>query len=338
MKNLLYTIFSILLLMACKNHDSKTITEKKSPFCLNNHLKETTEIIEVTQQPIKEHLTLPGKIEYNENDLVAYKSLLEGYVENVNFELGDRVKQGQVLAIVKSHTIQELNQQQKSIKKKINLLEQKVLTQQELLTDGMIAAPEVLNTENELNLAKIELNRNKQSLKLYRAVGDEKFKIVAPKNGYIIQKNISKGQTLTPDSDPLFSISNINEVWVMVIIYASHLRYIKEGDEVKVRTIAYPEKLYTGKIDKVYNVFDDNEHVLKARVVLPNHNLSLMPGLSADILVSIDTKQDKALAIPHKAKIFHNNKEYIVIYTDDCDLSVKQVTTIASNDTYSYIK
>jgi membrane fusion protein, heavy metal efflux system len=252
--------------------------------------------------------------------------------------LGDFVKQGQVLATVKSYQIQELIQQQKSFTSHITFLENKVKSQKELLKDGMIAAPELLETQNELTQTKIERNRIQENLNLYKAIGNGSFQIVAPKNGYIIQKNISKGQTLSADNEPLFSISNLEQVWVMVNIYASNLRYIKVGDEVKVKTVAYPDELYHGKIDKIYNVFDDNEHVLKARVVLNNHKLNLMPGLGADIIIDKNEGNDKAYAIPNKAKVFHNNKDYIVVYKSDCDLEVRKINVIAQNEEFFYIQ
>lgn len=335
----LLTAFCIFLSSCNKNGNEQNETEsKEETFCLNEQLKKTTKIVTVSSQPIEEQLTLPGKIDYNENDLVAFRSLLEGIVDQVRFELGDYVTQGQVLATIKSTQIQELYQQKRSQEGQIALLQKQIHTKRELLNDGLLSAPEVLEIEHELANAKIELERINQSLQLYRATGNGSFQILAPKNGYIIQKAISSGQSITAESEPLFSISNLKQVWVMVNIYASNLRYIKTGDAVKVRTIAFPDQIYNGKIDKIYNVFDDDEHVLKARVVLENQNLNLMPGLSADIVINKNTSSRNAFAIPNNAVVFHNNNDYIVIYTDDCHLKSKKVTIISKNEEWTYIE
>ncbi len=328
-----------LLFSACSSEESHpTEPQKNSPYCLSKELKNTTDILAVHKSPITEQLLMPGKIEYDENDLVSFRSLLDGVVDNVNFELGDYVKKGQVLATIKSSQIQELYQQQRFFQNQITLLNKQISTKKELLNDGMISAPEVLESEHELASAKIELERIKQTLQLYRAVGQDAFQILAPKNGYIIQKSISSGQSITSDSDALFSISNLKKVWVMVNIYASNLKYVKTGDLVKVKTIAYPDQIYTGKIDKIYNVFDDNEHVLKARVVLENQNLNLMPGLSADIIINKNTSDRNAFAIPNDALIFFNNKNYLVTYKNDCTLEAKKVTPISNNEEWTYIE
>jgi len=340
MRHILYYFAGLCLaIMSCNDsateHPDSTPEEK---FCLTEQLKKSTTILTVQEQPITEQLTLSGKIEYNENDLVAFRSLLDGVVENVYFELGDPVRRGQVLATIKSVQIQELYQQKLYQQNRIALLEKQVQTKQDLLKDGMISAPEALETVHELENARFELERVLQSLQLYKAIGGGAFQILAPKDGYIIQKSISMGQSITGESDVLFSISNLKEVWVMVNIYASNLRYVHVGDRVSVRTIAYPDRLYTGKIDKIYNVFDDREHVLKARVVLENQDLRLMPGLSADIIIDKKNKLGSAYAVPHKAIVFSNNKQYIVVYTDDCNLECRKITVIGGNEEYAFIQ
>ncbi len=337
-----FIVFAALAVgCSSKTTEQEAQSNKKaadSTFCLNEQLKKSTEIITVHEQPINEQLTLSGKIEYNENDLVAFRSLLDGVVEQVAFELGDYVQKGQVLATIKSTQIQELYQQQKSQQSQINLLKKQIQTKKELADDGLLTLPEVLSAEQELEGAQIELDRIQQSLQLYRAAGEGSFHILAPKNGYIIQKAVSAGQSVTTDSDPIFSISNLKEVWVMVNIYANNLRYVNEGDAVKIRTIAYPDQFYPGKIDKIYNIFDANEHVLKARVVLANQNLNLMPGLSADIIINTKNSAGNAFAIPNRAKVFSNNKEYVVVYKDDCHVEARRIRAVGENEEYTFIK
>lgn len=339
MRNTIYLIPLLgLFLTGCKDSKSVASEEKPKNFCLNEQLKKTTEILPVTQQPIREQLTLSGKIEYNENDLVIYKSLLQGVVEKVQFELGDYVKKGQVLGLVRSNEIQDLVQQRRFHLNQIDLYRKQLNTKKELLSDGMASLPEVSEAEHELQAARIEVDKIDAALHMFRATGNGQFQILAPKNGYIVQKGISPGQSITSESeDALFSISNLKEVWVMVNIYASNLKFIKKGDAVKVRTMAYPDRIYTGKIDKIYNVFDDNEHVLKARVVLENQDLNLMPGLSADIIIDKNNVLGNAFAIPNKAKVFENNKEYVVVYKGDCSLETRKITPVASNEEYTFV-
>lgn len=335
----LLTVCALVAGSCGSQQEQEMLMIEPARFCLNEQLKKHTETLPVLERDIREQLTLPGKIEYNENDLVAFKSLVGGMVEKVSFELGDYVRQGQVLAVVKSNDVMELMQQKRSNENQLELLRKQIAVKKELLADGMASQTEVTEMEFELQSTQIEIDKIDATLKLFRAVGNGQFQILAPKPGYIVQKNLSAGQAIQPDADDrLFSISNLKQVWVMVNIYANNLRYVKQGDAVKLRTAAFPDQVYQGNIDKIYNVFDDDEHVIKARVVLDNPDLKLMPGLSVDVIIDKQNVLGSAFAIPGSAKIFENNKEYVVVYTDDCTLEIRRVATIAQNEEYAFVK
>lgn len=141
MKNFKMSLYGAVLLaiLACTDKKEEPIKDEK--FCLSQDLKKTTKIQEISEVPIAEELRLSGKIEYNENDLVAFRSLVEGVVQTVHFELGDYVKKGQVLATVKSLQIQELIQQRKYFQNQINLLKKQSQSKRELLEDGLVSRP-----------------------------------------------------------------------------------------------------------------------------------------------------------------------------------------------------
>lgn len=338
-KTLTYLATLLIFLISCGEKEIETKQQKPQSFCLNEQLKKTTKIETITEQQIYEQLTLTGKIAYNENDLVAYKSLLKGTVNTVNFELGDFVRQGQVLALVQSSDIQELGQERRYHQSQVDLYQKQIQSKKELLKDGMAAQPEVSALEHELQAAQIEIDKINLTLSMYRAIGHQQFQIIAPKNGYIVQKNMSSGQTIsTEGEEALFAISNLKQVWVMLNIYANNLKHIKQGDHVKVKTVAFPDRVYKGNIDKIYHVFDDDEHVIKARVLLQNEDLNLMPGLSADIIIDKQNSIGKAFAIPNQAIVFENNKEYVVVYKNDCTMEIRKITAIASNTEYTYVQ
>src|SRR5690606_804399 len=84
-----------------KADEKQSEAAQPARFCLNEGLRQSTEIIAVEERPVAEQLTLSGKIEYNENDMVAFRSLLSGVVEQVDFELGTKEYKGRLLARIK---------------------------------------------------------------------------------------------------------------------------------------------------------------------------------------------------------------------------------------------
>lgn len=333
-------IFSFVLFVAissCK-HPVEEDGISKPSFELTPQMKDKFSVTTLKRESVMEQITLTGKIEYDQNDLVTFRSLLNGIAQSVHFELGDKVKKGQVLATIQSNEVIDLTQQRNVLQNQAHFLQDQLLRKKDMLNDGLASVQEVNEVQTNLLQTQVEINKINETLSMYRA-GKEKgtFYLIAPKDGFIIQKNINIGQTILTDDQPLFSVSNLNEVWVMVNVYASNLRFIKEGSSVKVRTVAYPDKIYSGIIDKIYNVFDDNEHVLKARVKLKNTDLSLLPELSADVLVDKNSKEDKtAVAIPKKAVVFDNDKRFVVIYKSDKKLEIREIKLSAENENYIY--
>lgn len=323
---------------SCKKKEEKN-QEKKTIYCLNEEFKKQVQISELQEQQITETLSLTGNISYNEDDVISFRSLLEGIVEQVQFNLGDYVQKGQVLAVIKSSDITNLNQERQSIMNQLAVLRQKVKSTEALLEDGMASQRELEEVQMELATLQSSSQTINDVLNLYNATPQKGvFQIKAPKNGYIVEKNMTSGMNINQDQEPLFSISNLNQIWVMVNIYANHLQYIETGAEVMVKTLAYPDLVFSGKIQNISNVFDNEERVLKARVVLENKDLRLKPGMSADIIINKPSHSDAAIAIPHAAIVFNNNKKHVVIYRSDCDLSIREVQPIAENDQYIYVR
>ena len=81
----------------------------------------------------------------------------------------------------------------------------------------------------------------------------------------------------------------------------------------------------------------NEDYVMKARVVLENQDLNLIPGLTAEIIIEKESIKGTAFAIPNVAKVFDNNKEYIVIYKDDCTMEIKRITSVGTNSAFTFI-
>src|SRR5690606_22754820 len=91
LKIIYFCLIIPVALISCRNEVTQSTTKEEvnTKYCLSEQLKQTTDITPIRLLPIQETLTLSGKVEYDENDLLAFHSLLEGTAEMVNFELGD---------------------------------------------------------------------------------------------------------------------------------------------------------------------------------------------------------------------------------------------------------
>ena len=79
--------------------------------------------------------------------------------------------------------------------------------------------------------------------------------ITSPVSGFVVGKNISRDMLIRSDrEEELFTISGLDNVWVMADVYEGDIRKVQEGAPVRITTLAYgKDREFAGTIDKVYN-------------------------------------------------------------------------------------
>ena len=159
----------------------------------------------------------------------------------------------------------------------------------------------------------------------------------APISGYVVEKKLSQGAFIRADNtDNLFTIGNINEVWVWANVYESDISKVKEGYTAHVTTLAYPGKVYEGIVDKVSQMLDPVTKVMKIRVKLPNPKYDLKPEMFANILIQ-NKEGKKAITIPAAALVSDNGKNFVIIYKSKCDLQLQEIQIIKTVQDKAYI-
>lgn len=333
----LISIASLLVLGSCS--DGKKIPPKyeAEPFCLDERFKAKIELEQPQLRPISENIPLTGMVEANPDKVVHFISLVDGIISRTYFSLGDEVKKGQVLAELRSSQLAELYAQSKTLASQIKVAEQDLKSTQAMFEDGISSQRELLNAQSELAILNANKDNIAAQLSLYSASPEQGvFKIKAPHSGVVTAKSITTGSSISAGSEPLFTISDLHDVWVMANIYASNVRNITSGMEVAIKTLSYPDKVFKGKITVISQVLDEQAKVLKARVVLPNNDFKLKPGMLVDVH-ALKTSDATALSIPTDAMVFDNNQNFVVVYRGDCNLEIRKIETSSKGNGNTYI-
>ena len=207
----------------------------------------------------------------------------------------------------------------------------------DMFKSGLMAEKDFIIAQNESRRAKAEYERSIELYDIYSLGQNSRYIIRAPMSGFVVAKDVNTGSELRSDNQSsIFTISNLSNVWVMANVYESDIDKIKVGYPVKIQTIAYPDKIFEGKIDKLYNVIDPLAKVLKVRIVLTNPDYILKPGMFATVLVR-HTADNAMLTIPSSCVIFDHNKNYVMVYNDACNVQTKEVDIKSVLDNKAYI-
>ena len=183
----------------------------------------------------------------------------------------------------------------------------------DMFKSGLASVPDTLAAAVQLQQAKAELDRVNRVLKINGGNTQGEFVVRAPISGFIVQKGATNNMTIRGDnSTSLFTISDLKNVWIQANVYESNISLIHQGENVDVTTIAYPDKVFKGKIDKVMNVLDPTSKVMKVRVVLPNPDYLLKPEMYASITVT-EKENKECLSVPSSAVIFDHSQNFVLV-------------------------
>ena len=134
----------------------------------------------------------------------------------------------------------------------------------------------------------------------------------------------------------LFTVSDLKDVWIWANVFESDIPKVRVGYDAQIRTLAYPDRIYHGKVAQMSEVLDPNNKALRAKIVLNNDDLSLKPDMFANISIS-NVEDNKALEIPSAAVIFDNGKNYVVVFHDKCHVEKKEISILKATTNYTYI-
>lgn len=325
----------VFSLAACHREEAKQ--EVWMPYCLDKDFKQKVQFTTTAIQQVTDDIHLNGLVDSNQDRVVHFVSLVSGIISNTNFSLGEKVNAGQVLAELRSTELSSLYSQLKNLDAQIRVSQQKLKSVKSMYDDGISSQRDLLEAESDLDILRSEHQRVTSNLNLFSAVPEKDvFQIKAPVSGIITSKSIAAGSQISADGEPLFTISDLSQVWVMVNVYASNVRNIHEGMPVDIQTFSYPDEVFHGKIATVSKVYDTESRVLKARVVLDNLDLKLKPGMLVDV-VALKSIDKKAISVPTSSLIFDDNQNFVVIYKTDCDVEIRPVKILSDNNRTTFI-
>lgn len=297
------------------------------------HARPPTQVTSYVVQP----LTIPADFTFvgrtQSSHLVEIRARVQGYLEEINYQEGAMVNEGQLLFILDPKPFQaaldsakaELNEQkalqwraeQDELRLK-PLFEQKAAskkdldaaTSQVLATRAAVEAAQAKVTDAELNLGYT--------------------KITAPSKGLSGESNYRIGALITPGERALLTtISGINPIWVMFSV--SENEQLKSQKERAQGCLIFPKEMdfdvaiefglgdrynQLGKVDFANPSYDPTTGMRSIRAVFPNPEETLKPGQFVRIIV-MGAKRPGVLLVPKVAVQQGNNGFYVYVINKD---------------------
>lgn len=313
------------LLSACGGQ-TEAPQETTRELFLTDSLQNVVSVDTVHIHEVADELTLNSRVTFNQEQVARVFPIFGGTVTEVSAEIGDHVRKGDILAVIRSGEVADYEKQKKEAEQQLIIARRNLQSVQDMFASGMASERDVLQARQELSNAEAEEKRITEIFSIYHLAGKSLYIVKAPVSGFIVEKNINKEMQIRSDqNDEMFVISGLENVWVMADVYESDISKVHENAPVRITTLAYPGKEFTGKIDKVYNMLNDESKTMNVRVKLTNENYLLKPGMFTNVSV-ISRSSDKQLPrIDSHALVFENGKNFVVTVDADGKLAVKEV-------------
>ena len=330
----LSAILVILTLGACHK---KSTPDQATKFELTDSMMKRISFDTVKIRKVTGTLLLNGRITTDKSKMVEIFPIVGGTAIQVNAELGDYKNKGDVLAVIRSGEVAEYNRQMIDAQSNVLVAEKKLTVQQDMFNSKLISEKELIEAQQELDKSNAELNRVKEVFKIYHLSKNAEYVIKTPISGFVIEKNLNMDMTIrSDDPDHLFTIAEIDKVWVMAQVFESDISKVKVGMDAEVTTLSYPEKKFKGKVDKIFNILDPDTKTMSVRITLDNADYMLKPEMIANVKLRLE-ENDQSPAIPASSVIFDKNKYFVMVYHDRKNIETREINLYKSTDDFAYI-
>jgi len=304
--------------------------------------------------------TVPGRVTYNQEAMAHIGSRLAGRAAEILVRVGDTVTQGQPLIVVDSTELGEAQGEllQRRITAasagpaaelaKIAWDRAKGLYEQ---TQG-ISLTEVQRREAEYNAAlaaqkgaqagvtaaENRLRLLGMSTEAIATLVDSgqvapTYTITAPIAGVVVEREVTQGEVVGPDSGSLMTLADTTTVWVLADVPEQRVVSIAQGATAWIAASPGSDKRYEGTVALVPTSVDHSTRTAQVRIVAPAAELGLRPGMfaSVELVAGSGTGSDPepTVAVPEAAiQTVENQSAIFVPVPNEPNTFAKRAVTI----------
>ena len=134
--------------------------------------------------------------------------------------------------------------------------------------------------------------------------------LYAPVSGVVVDKKVLQGQAIT-SGEELYTIADLSVVWVDAELREADAANVRVGSGVGIQFTGLPGRQYRGRVAYVYPTLQQEARTVKARIVIPNADGVLKPGMYGT--VQLTTPGRSALTVPSSAILRTGDRNVVFV-------------------------
>jgi len=329
-------IFISIFAISCGKKEEESQGEIKTEQTEENHNEAPETIAELTEEQMKSVGVTLGTVEMKEltstikangllrvpnNKKATVTSLYGGVIQTIKVQIGDFVRQGQVLATISNPEYIQVQEQYLTVNSRISFAEQEFRRQKELFDNDAGAKKNLQSADSEL-----------KSLRTQRASLQRQLQLMGISPGKVSNGNLRSGLVITSPisgtisninaqigsyvdvSSPVLDIIDNNSIHLDLQVFEKDLPKMKIGQIVHFKLTNNPETEYDAKIYSIGSSFENESKTISVHANVTGNKIGLIDGMNITGIVSLD--KSTTPAIPDDAIVEADGKYYVFVQTN----------------------
>jgi cobalt-zinc-cadmium efflux system membrane fusion protein len=302
----------------------------------------------VAKRSVGNEVVTSGKVTFADLRVSHVFSPVNGRVTSILAAPGQRVPKGSPLAVIESPDVGSTFADLAKAQADLATARHTYRRQKELYDVGATSQRELEAAQDDFRKATAELERSQRKATLFRKSGNDDvtqgFTLRAPIEGDVITRSVNpgvevQGQYAGGTALELFTIGELDVVWVWGDVFEIDLGRVHEGADVTVKVVAYEGRTFRGRVDFISDALDPATRTAHVRCSIPNPDRLLKPEMYAT--VSIESEGRLAPVVPGAAVLHIGGQT--VVFVDNGALPdgrlrfVRRVVAVDESDGAAYL-
>jgi cobalt-zinc-cadmium efflux system membrane fusion protein len=286
-----------------------------APLAATSVTLEDAQLKSIKVDPAGEHVFViereaVGNIDFNQDRSVQVYPPYQGKIVELFANLGDKVVKGKKLYTIASPDLIQAESTLISAAGVLDLTTQVLERAKKLYETQGVAQKELQQAISDQQAAEGALKAARDAVSIFGKTEAEIDQIVAkrridpvmvvpsPITGRITARNAAPGLLVQPGTPPApYSVADISTMWMVAYVSESDSPLFHVGQEVKVKLMAFPGRVFEGKITTVGATVDPATHRLMVRSEISDPKHELRPGMLATFTIRTGAPV-RSIAIP----------------------------------------
>jgi RND family efflux transporter MFP subunit len=280
------------------------------------------QVAEVRTAALKTDIAAFGRVEQPESQLAAVSSRIGGRVDKLYVQYtGERVRNGQPIADIYSPEVATAIEEYHLAEESRNQLKQSEDASARSQADALVKA-----SQHKLELWGIS---GKQADAPEKS-GVPHVTIYSYASGTVVDRKVTRGQYVNA-GDTLFTVADLNQVWIKADVYEEQLPLIRKGQEVAITAEAIPGKTLRGHVDFIEPAANQQTRTVPVHVHVANPGMRLLPGMFVNATFESHAAEP-TIVVPRSAVLDTGTRKIVYLAHANGVFEAREVQVGAASD------